>query len=200
MRSYRLRTSFVLTVLLIIPGGCEFRIGSKIRDEACNVYDLDGSLFDLWGRQPDAVKVVIFMRTDCPIANRYAPEIRRIDDKYRGAKVEIYLVYVDPRESNDAIRKHLQKYGYQCRGLRDPQHNLVERCGATATPEAVVFNRDRKIAYMGRIDDLYEDVGKPRNAATTHELADAIEATIAGRAVAVPRTKAIGCLIADLKE
>jgi hypothetical protein len=44
------------------------------------------------------------------------------------------------------------------------------------------------------------DLAKPRPQPTTHDLADAIEATLQGRPVAVPRTKAIGCLIADLKE
>jgi hypothetical protein len=189
-----------LVLWLSVPGCCEFRSGSTVRDDSIAVYDLDGSKFDLWAQRPHATKVAIFVRMDCPIANRYAPEIRRLDEKYRNFNVEFFLVYVDPRESNDAIRKHMQEYGHQSRGLRDPRHSLVKHTGAAISPEAVVFDRDRKIAYLGRIDDLYESVGKSRNAATTHELADAIEATIAGRAVAVPRTKAVGCLIADLKE
>jgi len=162
--------------------------------------DLDGDAFDLWKQEPARVTVVLFTRSDCPISNRYAPEIRRLHEKYHGREVDFYLVYVDPREQSETIRAHMQEYEYPCPGLRDPQHTLVELCQATTTPEAVVFDKDRTIVYLGRIDDLYADVGKASAAATTHDLADAIEATVEGRPVANPRTEAVGCPIADVRK
>jgi hypothetical protein len=172
--------------------------GSKLR--AIRLLDLDGRPFDLWQPDQAIVTVVLFTRTDCPISNQYAPEIRRLHETYHQRGVEFYLVYVDPREQADDIRRHLHEYGYPCQGLRDPGHTLVAHCGATATPEAVVFAKDRSISYLGRVDDLYADIGRPRAEPTTHELADAIEATILGRRVAQPRTTAVGCLIADVKD
>ena len=65
-------------------------------------------------------------------------------------------------------------------------------------PEAAVFDRHRKITYVGRINDLYSELGSARPEPTTHELADAIESTLSGQPVQVARTKAIGCPIADL--
>jgi hypothetical protein len=162
--------------------------------------DLDGQRFDLWKPDQAVVTVVLFTRTDCPISNQYAPEIRRLYETYHPRGVDFYLVYVDPREQPDDARRHLREYGYPCQGLRDPGHTLVAHCGATATPEAVVFGKDRSITYRGRVDDLYADIGQPRAEPTTHELADAIESTVLGRPVANPRTKAVGCLIADLKD
>jgi hypothetical protein len=114
--------------------------------------------------------------------------------------VEFYLIYVDPREGATEIRRHLAEFAYPCSGLRDPEHSLVAYCQATVTPEGVVFNRDRSVSYRGRIDDLYADLGQSRSEPTTHELADAIESTILGRPVAVPRTRAVGCRIADAKD
>jgi hypothetical protein len=84
--------------------------------------------------------------------------------------------------------------------VRDPDHFLVDFCGATATPEAVVFDAIHAITYRGRIDDSYTDLGQPRDQATTHDLGDAIESTLQGQPVANPRTQVIGCLIADLKK
>lgn len=162
--------------------------------------DLDGNAFDLWNQEPARATVVLFTRSDCPISNRYAPEIRRLHETYHARGANFFLVYVDPRERPETIRAHLKEYEYPCQGLRDPRHTLVELCQATTTPEAVVFDRDRSIVYLGRIDDLYADVGKARAAATTHDLVDAIEATIQGRPVANPRTEAVGCPIADLRE
>src|SRR5262245_55162572 len=85
--------------------------------------DLDGRPFDIW--QNTSYRVVLFARTDCPISNRYAPEIRRLYDLYRPRGVEFYLIYVDPREEPDTIRQHLREYGYQCIALRDPHHALA---------------------------------------------------------------------------
>jgi hypothetical protein len=160
--------------------------------------DLQEKPFDLWANSSAAVTVAIFTRTDCPISNRYAPEIRRLYEQYHPKGAEFYLIYVDPREQPEQIRKHLREYDYPGTALRDPGHTFVVQCGATITPEAIVFARKYSISYRGRIDDLYTEVGQPRDQATTHDLADAIESTLQGKPVANPRTKAIGCLIADL--
>jgi hypothetical protein len=168
-------------------------------DGAIRLLDLDGNHRELWPSDQEAVTVVVFTRSDCPVSNRYAPEIGRLYEEFHPRSVEFYLVYVDPRETPGAIRAHLDEYVYPCPALRDPVHSLVEFTGATVTPEAVVFDADRKIVYRGRIDNWYDELGKSRPAPTTHDLADAIEATLAGRPVAEPVTKAVGCYIADLK-
>lgn len=187
----------ILAAVLFCFFGCN-RDSGRLNPPPIHLLDLDGQPFDLWKQK--AIKVVLFTRTDCPIANRSAPEIRRLYEKYHPQGVEFFLVYVDPREQPIAIRRHLKEYRYQCQELRDPKHTLVAHCNATATPEAVVIAKDRKIVYQGRVDDSYIDVGQPRAEATTHDLADAIESTVRGQPVANPRTKAIGCLIADLKD
>lgn len=163
---------------------------------APSLIDLDGGRFEVPGR----ISVIVFTRSDCPISNRYAPDVRRLYEEYHPRGVEFYLVYVDPSETPDAIRRHLREYDYPCPGLRDPKHELVKHCGATATPEAVVIGADGALTYRGRIDDRFADVGQPRAVPTTSDLAAAIAATLAGRPVATPRTEAVGCLIADVKE
>ncbi len=51
--------------------------------------------------------------------------------------------------------------------------------------------------YLGRIDNRVEDFGKTRLQATEFDLRDALEAVLAGRPVAHPRTHAIGCAITN---
>ena len=70
---------------------------------------------------------------------------------------------------------------------------------AKATPEAAVFDTNGELVYHGRIDNLYERLGQSRRAATTHELADAIEAASKGLNPAVATTEAVGCFISDLE-
>jgi hypothetical protein len=54
-----------------------------------------------------------------------------------------------------------------------------------------------RVVYRGRIDDRYVDLGLERPAATTHDLADALAAVVAGKPVPHPNTQAVGCFIAD---
>ncbi len=178
--------------------GCGAGQVERLGASPVRLLDLDGKPFDLW-QESHSATVIVFARSDCPISNRFAPEIRRLYETYHLRGVEFYLVYVDPDEKPDKIRQHLKEFGYPCQGLRDPMHTLVAHCGATTTPEAVVFSQRRSMTYRGRIDDTYLDFGKARTEATSHDLADAIESTLSGRSVANPRTRAIGCLIEDLK-
>jgi cytochrome oxidase Cu insertion factor (SCO1/SenC/PrrC family) len=164
-----------------------------------HLLDVDGQPFDLWQGDGNKATVVIFTRSDCPISNRYAPDIRQLVESFHPRGVDFYLVYVDPHEQPEAIRAHLRDYEYPCPGLRDPEHTLVAATGATVTPEAVVFDGKRKMVYRGRIDDRNSDFGKASSVAVKHDLADAIEATLAGQPVAEAETKAVGCYIGDLE-
>jgi hypothetical protein len=172
---------------------------SPAKETATGLLDLDGKPFDLRGSSKGRVHVVVFTRSDCPVSNRFAPEVRGLYDKFHPLGVDFYLIYVDPRQKPEAIREHLGEFEYPCPGLRDPKHVLVKQIGAKITPEAFVFDRGGNIAYRGRINNQYEDFGKSRAVPSKHDLQEAIEATLVGRPVAEPVTKAIGCYIDDLK-
>jgi ribosomal protein L35AE/L33A len=142
--------------------------------------------------------VFLFTSTDCPISNRYAPEVRRIAEAFAPRGVKFRLVYPNPAETAEAIREHMSAFAYAgaTDALRDPAHALVKFAGATVTPEAAVYAGGR-IVYRGRIDDRHVDLGVERPAATRRDLFDALTAVVAGKAVAPPTTQAVGCFIAD---
>jgi len=162
------------------------------------VVNLAGKPVDPFQQAKGKIVVLVFVRTDCPIANRYAPEIQRFSAAYRG-KAEFFLVYVDKKESADAIRRHDREYNYDLPALRDLQHLLVKLSLAQITPEAAVFDAHRRLVYHGRIDNLYEDFGHTRKSASTHELDEAIRAAVAGKAPAVGAVPAVGCYISDVE-
>ncbi|MBV8514856.1 MAG: redoxin domain-containing protein [Acidobacteria bacterium] len=164
-----------------------------------------GSAVDLHGAAVDPLKasgrkvvVLIFVRVDCPISNRYSPTIQRIAHE-NAARVAYWLVYPDRSESAEQIRKHEREFGYDLPALRDVQRSLVAESHAQTTPEAAVFDANRKLVYHGRIDNSFEDFGRARPAATTHELEDAIRAALDGKEVANASVPAVGCYISDLK-
>jgi hypothetical protein len=143
--------------------------------------------------------VFLFTSTDCPISNRYAPEIRRIAKAFAPRGVVVRLVYVNPAEKASDIREHMTAFAYAgaTEALRDTRLALATFVGATITPEAAVYAGGR-VVYRGRIDDRYVDLGLERPAATTHDLADALAAVVDGRPVPHPTTQAVGCFIVDL--
>ena len=48
--------------------------------------------------------VLIFMRTDCPVSNRYAPTIKALGEQYAG-KARFFLVYPDRNETRGKDRE-----------------------------------------------------------------------------------------------
>ena len=141
--------------------------------------------------------VLVFTTTDCPISNRYAPEIKRLAELYAG-RVQFRLVYPVPSDSEAMIREHVGKFGYPAPWQRDEQQLLVKRTGVTVTPEVAVVDSRGTLLYRGRIDDRYITFGKDRPRPTVRDLERSLDAILAGKPVPVTQTQAIGCIISDL--
>ena len=151
-------------------------------------------------KAPAGTKAIVFLftSTDCPISNRYAPEVRRIAKSFGSTGVVFRLVYPNPSDDAKAIREHMHAYAYAgvAEALRDPKLALVKFVGATVTPEAAIFAGGR-IVYRGRIDDRYVDLGRERPSPTRRDLFDALTAVVAGKAAPRATTQAVGCFISD---
>ncbi|MBI4658701.1 MAG: redoxin domain-containing protein [Verrucomicrobia bacterium] len=159
--------------------------------------DLNNRPVDPLQTNLNQAKVFIFVSTDCPISNRYAPEVRRLCEKFSPLGAQFWLVYPSETETSETIRKHLEDYRYPCEALRDPRHDLVKQAQVRVTPEAAVFTAGSRLVYHGRIDDRYVDFGKERPAPTRRDLHDVLEAVVSGRAVTNPPMPAVGCYIAE---
>jgi hypothetical protein len=135
----------------------------------------------------------VFVATECPISNRYAPEVHRLRAKF--PQIRFWLVYPNGTEPDEAVRKHAKEFGHEAAVLRDPKHELVRRAEVRVTPEAAVFSSGGKLLYHGRIDDRQADFGKERPEATTRDLENALTAVLDGKAPAQPAGRAVGCPI-----
>jgi peroxiredoxin len=162
----------------------------------------DFDLLDAAGRRhtarewKDARAVALFfIATECPISNRYAPEINRIVAAYSTRGVAFYGVHSDPDVGAAVARQHARDYGFDFPMLLDPTQTLANRTGVNLTPTAVILSPAGELLYRGRIDNRYLDFGKYRDAGVKPDLRLALDALIAGKLVAEKYTKTIGCAL-----
>jgi len=188
MRRLRFRLMLVVAALLV---------GCAIANAQQTGLDLDGHAVNPLRAELGKLTVLIFIRRDCPVSSRYAPEIQRISKQYADL-ASFWLVDPDKSDSPKLIRKYLADYGYHLPALRDPEHALAKLSRVQITPEAAVFDREHRLVYDGRIDDRYFDLSRARAAPTTHELEDAIHAALTGNALAKDEVRGVGCYISDL--
>ncbi|MGE5192210.1 MAG: redoxin domain-containing protein [Deltaproteobacteria bacterium] len=161
-----------------------------------SVLDTQGVAHSLRTNLDRAALVLVFLATECPIANGYIPELNRQVAALHesGARVEFFGVISDRLVTRTAAAKHAAEFNIGFPVLFDASAELADALQPSHTPEAFVIDRNGRLAYRGRIDDLYADLGKKRTEASRHDLADALAAVLAARPVATPRTEPVGCL------
>src|SRR6185436_6976382 len=104
-----------------------------------------------WDQHDTPFALFVFLRTDCPISGRYAPELERLQRAWVSKGVRFELVYPDPRDDERAIEEHAKAFGLSGHRVRDPDHFLVQKVGATVTPEVALVDRTGELFYRGRI-------------------------------------------------
>jgi len=161
-----------------------------------SLLDTQGGIHSLRTRPGRAALVLVFLGTECPIANGYVPELNRQFTALHEADsgVEFFGVISDQTITRASASKHVTEFRFKFPVLFDASGELACALKPSHTPEAFVIDRDGKLAYRGRIDDLYADLGKKRTEPSRHDLAEAIAAVVASRPVATPRTEPVGCL------
>ncbi|MBI3839230.1 MAG: redoxin domain-containing protein [Planctomycetia bacterium] len=155
--------------------------------------DLEGRTHRIGNGEGYRAVVLVFMTTECPISREYVPELNRLFNTVADPPVKFLGVIREPGLKRSAAVKFQKEFKIQFPLLFDASGELAAALEPTHVPEAFLLNSDAKVVYRGRIDDQYFDLGKKRATATTHELADAIEAVLNGKAVEVARTTPVGC-------
>ncbi len=137
--------------------------------------------------------VLLFLGTECPVSNFYAPEYGRLARAFADKGVLFYGVHHDPDVTAAEAGKHAADYRIPFPVLLDPTQEVTRQAGVRVVPSAVVLSPGGAVLYRGRVDDRYTPEGVRREVPTTHELADALRALTEGKAVPVAETKAFGC-------
>jgi hypothetical protein len=183
----RRHLGFVLLSLLSVSAGCIYQNKTLAQLQTVPIDPLQGG-------NPVA-RVLIFVSNDCPIANRYAPVVKRLHERYAPRGIAFCFVHCDPTETDADIRAHDRDYRLDLPTLRDPHQSLVRPAKAEVVPSAAVFAAEGGLLYHGRIDDRFAEIGRERQEPTRRDLQEALESILAHRPIKVKATKAVGCYL-----
>jgi hypothetical protein len=171
---------------------------SGAEPESFHATDLQGHEVKQLATNDARVVVLIFAATDCPISNRYIPEIARLKQEFSSRHVAFWWIFPNPDDTRTVVLKHQHEYAIDVPILIDSRQDLVHLAHAAVTPEAAVFTAENGTlhqTYHGRIDDRYLAFGKERPQAAHHDLSAAIHAALDGHAAPSTHTDPIGCSI-----
>jgi peroxiredoxin len=190
---------YVLPLLFLalssIAVGGEFNPVLDIGDAAPAWKDLpgiDGRKHSLDGLKDHAAVVVVFTCNSCPYSVDYEDRIIALTKLLADRRVPVVAINVNkvPEDSFQAMKERAVAKEFNFPYLYDETQQIARDYGATYTPEFFVLDRDRKIAYMGALDDS-PDAAEVKQ---QHVVA-AVNAVLAGEAPPVTETVAIGCRI-----
>ncbi len=168
------------------------QIGAKAPD--FNLPGIDGKSYSLASFKDAKVLIVVFSCNHCPFVVGSEERMKRLAADYAPKGVRMVAINSNetqnhPTDSFEHMKRLAPEKGLTWPYLRDESQAAALAYGALRTPHFYVFDAKRKLRYTGRMDDNPREAAK----ATTHELRDALDAVLAGKAPAVPVTNPIGC-------
>ncbi|MFN0015925.1 MAG: thioredoxin family protein [Saprospiraceae bacterium] len=172
--------------------------GLHIGDTAIDfsLKNVNGKNVSLAGIKKAKGYIVVFTCNHCPFAVAYEDRIIALHKKY--AKLGYPVVAINPNDkdvapddSYDKMKKRAKDKKFPFVYLYDETQEIAKAYGATRTPHVYLLDKDRKVRYIGAIDDNHEEP----SAVKEKFLENAVDALMAGKEIATTETKAIGCTI-----
>jgi hypothetical protein len=170
-------------------------------------FDLHGKPIHQLAGPGVRVLVLVFADSECPVSQRYVPEVIRLAKEFSTAGVRLWWVYPNAEDSAAVVEQHNRDFSItqdsETDTVLDPRQSLVALAHTTITPEAAIFlveGAELREVYHGRIDDRYISLGQERPQAVRHDLETAIGAALAGKPIPEPGGPAVGCSIAFLQK
>jgi len=145
---------------------------------------------------------IVFTCNHCPTAQAFEDRIIQLQADYKDKDVTFVAIspndplavrldelgYTEFSDSFDEMKQRAKDRNFTFPYLYDGETQKTSLAyGVLATPQVYLFDQDRKLRYVGRIDD--SDV----KTVTSHDARNAIDALLAGKPVPVAQTRVFGC-------
>ena len=191
-RSYSFALLLALAGLVLsAPSGYAAvpKIGDKAPDWS-GIIGVDGKEHKLADYKKVKAVVVVFTCNHCPVAVAYEDRLIALQKDYKKKGVQLVAVNVNniPADRLEPMKVRAREKKFNFPYLYDSSQKSGKDYGAVQTPHVFLLDKDRKLAYVGAIDDSMRP-----DKVKTHYLRDALDAVLAGKPVEKPETNAVGC-------
>jgi len=179
-------------------------IGTKAPD--FKLPGTDGKIYSLANFSKAKILVMVFTCNHCPTAQAYEDRIIALTNDYKNKGVQVIAI-----SPNDPKAVRLDELGYSDMGdtyaemkLRHKQKKynfpylydgktqaVAKAYGPIATPHVFIFDKERKLRFQGRIDDVENPLKKPN----INDTRAALDDLLANKEVNNATTKVFGCSI-----
>jgi len=141
-------------------------------------------------KDKDAV-VFAFLAPDCPLSQSYTLTLNKLRDEFRQSRIEFYAIFM----TDTGVGAFMKTYKIAFPVSLDSDFRLVDRFGATVTPEVFLVDSAGKTLYKGAIDDGVLELGQHRTVITQNFLLDALNHFVRHEEIRPKETRAVGCFI-----
>lgn len=150
-----------------------------------------------------SVVVLVSLANHCPWVRGMDRDLVNLVETFKDKDVRVVGFAVNHRDEDrlPAMKEHAKKVGYNFTYVYDESQELGRRLGATRTPEYFVFNKDRKLVYMGLLYNSPAKISSDGSAQhingepTEFYVQDAIDAALNGEPADPSETRAHGCTV-----
>lgn len=156
--------------------------------------NVDGNLFSLADIEDAKGYIVVFSCNECPFSKMYEDRLITLHNTY--APKGYPVVVINPnvketgeKESFEAMQSRAKEKEFPFVYLADEEHTIYPQFGAVRTPHVFLLDSERKVQYIGAIDD---NAKAPEDVKEKY-LENAIHALENGTKPDPNFTKAIGC-------
>jgi peroxiredoxin len=167
--------------------------------------DMNGTLVSLKDFAKAKVLVIAFICNHCPTAQAYEDRLIKFTGDYKDKDVQVVAImpnsgmgllleecgYSDLDDAFDNMKIRAKDKNFNFPYLYDGDNHVVTiKYGPVSTPHVFVFDQERKLKYVGNIDQ-----NEKPGTGNAENLRSATDAVLAGKPVTNPVTKAFGCSI-----
>ena len=141
--------------------------------------------------------VVAFICQHCPFVRHIRHEFAKAAQDFQQRGVAVVAINSNDVETNpeagpEGMKEEAATVGYTFPYLYDDTQEVAKAFRAACTPDFFLFDGQRRLVYRGQFDDSRPNSGKP---VTGRDLIGAVDALLAGKAIASDQRPSIGCNI-----
>lgn len=131
--------------------------------------------------------VIIFMSDECRFDKAYQDRIIHLHNRYAPQGIQVIGIHSNHHSGGRSASSQTYPFPY----IQDESGKVFSTFGAIRTPHVFLLNHDRKVIYSGAIDDNVFEPDKVK----TKMLETALNSFLAGKGIAEPVTKPVGCSV-----